>query len=123
MNFTHALRIPLFVAALAAAPVFAAGNQAIEHAEKVLDGAKTTLSQAISTAEGEVGGRALSARLARYHHQDFYDVHVVKGGELTEVRIAIDDGKVVSSHPVEHGHLSKAKPATPEKPDQPGGKS
>jgi hypothetical protein len=123
MKLMNALRIPLFAAALAAAPAFAAGDQAIEHAEKVLDGAKTTLSQAISTAEGEVGGRALSAHLARYHHQDFYDVHVIKAGEITDVRIAIDDGKIVSSHPMEHGHLTKAKPAAPQKPEQPGNKS
>jgi len=123
MNALNALRIPLFVAAVAAAPAFAAGDQAVEHAEKVLDGAKTTLSQAISTAEGEVGGKALSAHLARYHHQDFYDVHVIKAGEVTDVRVAIDDGKIVSSHPMEHGHPSKAKAATPEKPEQPGGKS
>jgi len=123
MNAMNVLRIPLFVAVLAAAPAFAAGTQGIEHAEKVLDGAKTTLSQAIATAEGEVGGKALSAHLARYHHQDFYDVHVIKAGEITDVRVGIDDGKVVSSHPIEQGHLSKAKPATLEKPEQPGGKS
>ena len=122
MNLRNALHIPLLVAVIAAAPAFAAGNEMVEHAEKVLDRAKTTLSQAISAAETEVGGKALSARLARRHHQDFYDVRVLKGGELTEVRVAIDDGKILSTHPLEHGHMAKTKPATPEKPE-PGSRS
>jgi uncharacterized membrane protein YkoI len=123
MKLSNALRIPVLVAAIAAAPAFAAGNDMVQHAEKVLDSAKTTLTQAISAAENQVGGKALSARLARRHHQDFYDVRVLKGDELTEVRVAIDDGKILSTHPLEHGHMAKAKPAAPEKPEQPGNRS
>jgi hypothetical protein len=119
MRLHNALRLPLVLAAIAAAPGFAAGNGNLEHAEKVLEGAKTTLAQAISTAENQVGGKALSARLVRRHQQDLYDVNVVKGNELTEVDIAIEDGKVLSTRPIVHGHMAKAKPAA-EKTEQPG---
>lgn len=119
MRLHNALRVPLVVAAIAAAPSFAAGDGKLEHAEKVLEGAKTTLAQAISTAENQVGGKALSARLVRRHHLDLYDVDVLKGSELTEVDIAIEDGRVLSTRPIEHGHMAKAKPAA-EKTEQPG---
>jgi hypothetical protein len=121
--------IPLVVLAIAAAPVFAASEKMLEHADQVLEGAKTTLSQAISTAEAEVGGKALSARLERRHNKDFYDVHVLKGEQLTDVHVGIDDGKILSSYPMENGHMAKAKPKAavpektmPEKAEQPGSK-
>jgi uncharacterized membrane protein YkoI len=120
MGLHSTLRVEVVVAAIASAPTFAAGDGALEHAEKVLEGAKTTLSQAISTAEKKVGGKALSARLIQPHHQDFYDVNVLKGSKLREVDIAIDDGKVPRTCPIEPGHMAKAKPAA-ERTEQPGG--
>lgn len=116
MKLGNALRIPLVVLAIAAAPVFAASDKMLEHADKVLEGAKTTLSQAISAAETEVGGKALSARLARRHNNDFYDVRVLKGDQLTDVHVAIDDAKILGAYPMEHGHMAaKPKSAMPDK--------
>jgi len=122
MKLSNALRIPLFATVIAAAPTFAASANMLEHTEKVLDGAKTSLSQAISAAETEVGGKALSARLERWHDKDFYDVRVVKEDRLTDVHVGIDDGKILSSRPVEHGHMAKPKAAMPEKAEQSGTK-
>ncbi len=79
MKLSNALRVPLLVLAIAAAPVFAASERMLEHADKVLEGANTTLSQAISTAEAQVGGKALSARLARWHDKDFYGCPCAQG--------------------------------------------
>ena len=121
MKLTNALRITLLTAAIGVMPAFAAHDKMLEHAEQVLTGAKTSLSQAISTAESQVGGRALSARLARHDNRDVYDIHVVKGSELTDVRLSIDDGKVLSTRPIEHHHMAKEK-ATHEKPEQSGSK-
>jgi len=45
-------------------------------------------------------------------------VKLVKEGDLTDVRVAIDDGKVLSTHPMAHDHATKPKPAAPEKPEQ-----
>ena len=115
MKLGNALRIPLVALAIAAAPVFAASERMLEHADKVLEGAKTTLSQAVSAAETEVGGKALSARLEWRHKKDFYDVRVLKGDQLTDVHVGIDDGKILSTHPLEHGHMAKAKAAVPGK--------
>ena len=115
MKLRTAMQVPLLAVALAVAPAFAANSKALEQADKVLEGAKTTLSQAISTAEGEVGGKALSARLARWHDQNYYDVRVIKGDQLTDVHVGIEDGKVISTRPVEHTHMAKAKAAAPEK--------
>jgi len=123
MKFSNALRVPLLAVAIAAAPAFAMSAKALEHADKVLEGAKTTLSQAISTAETEVGGKALSARLARSHDQQFYEVHVVKGDRLTDVHVGIDDGKVLSSRPLGHRHMEKAKSSSPESTGQPASKN
>ena len=116
------LRIPLFALALAAAPAFAASSWSPEHASKVMEGAKTTLSEAVSTAEGQVGGKALSAWLAQRHGQDFYDVRVLKGDTLTEVRVSIDDGTVMSTMPIEQAHMAKAKSTAPAKAEPPGKK-
>jgi len=117
MRLHNALRVPVvLVAGMVMGPCFAAGDGNLEHAAKVLESAKTTLSQAISAAENQIGGKALSARLVRRHHQDMYDVNVIKGNELTEVDVSIDDGKVLGSRPLEHGHVAKSKPAATEQP-------
>ena len=121
MELTTALRIAVLGAAVGATPAFAAHDKTLEHEQQVLEGAKTSLSQAISTAESDAGGKAVSARLARYHTQDVYDVHVLKGSELVDVRIAVDDGKVLSTRPMEHGHMAKTK-ATHEKTEPSGSK-
>ena len=119
MKLRTAMQVPLLAVALAVAPAFAANSKALEQADKVLENAKTTLSQAISTAETEVGGKALSARLARWHNQDYYDVRVIKGDQLTNVHIGIEDGKVISTRPAEHPHMAKAKASAPEKTTAP----
>ncbi|HTT37231.1 MAG TPA: PepSY domain-containing protein [Burkholderiales bacterium] len=123
MKLSSAFRMSVLAFAIAAAPAFAMSAKALEHADKVLEGAKTTLSQAISTAETEVGGKALSARLARSHKQDFYEVHVVKGDQLTDVHVAIDDGKVLSSRPLGHRHMEKGKGANAQSAEQPATKN
>jgi hypothetical protein len=116
MKLSNALRIPLVVLAIAAAPVFAASEKMLEHADKVLTDAKTTLSQAISAAETDTGGKALSARLARSHNNDYYDVRVLKGDQLTDVHVSIDEGKILGTYPMDHGHMAaKPKSAMPEK--------
>ena len=53
------------------------------------------MTQAILTAEGKVGGKTLSARLARRHSEDFYDVRVLKGDKLTDVHVSLADGKIL----------------------------
>jgi hypothetical protein len=117
MRATKALRFTVIAAAIAAAPAFAKDSM-LERADKVLEGATTPMTQAIATAESQVGGKALSARLAHQHGKDFYDVRVVKGDQLTEVRIAIDDAKVMSTRQIQPHHMATTKPASPQKAEQ-----
>jgi hypothetical protein len=125
MEVTMKLHVPfaltLVGAAFATGSAFAA-NGMLEHAQKALDGASTSISQAISTAEGKVGGKALSARLARRHGEDFYDVRVLKDDKLTDVRVGLADGKILEERPVEPHHAAHMK-SLPAKSEQPAGKS
>jgi len=122
MKLGSTLSISLVAAAIAAAPVFAASKKMLQDEDKVLESAKTTLSEAISTAETQVKGKALSARLERWHGQNFYDVRVVNGDQLTDVHVGIDDGKVLSSWSIERARIRKTKyrAAIPENMQQPG---
>lgn len=121
MKLTAPLIITLAGAALAASPAFAA-DTTLEHAQKVLDSAATPMSQAITTAEAKVGGKALSVRLAQRHGEDFYDVYVLKDEKITDVHVSVADGKVTEARPLERHHAADSKPA-PAKPEQPANKS
>ena len=121
MKLPVPLAITLAAAALAASPAFAA-DKLLEQAQKVLDSAATSMSQAITTAEAKVGGRTLSARLARRHGEDFYDIHVLKDDQITDVHVSIADGKVIEEKPLVRHHAADSKPM-PTKTGQPANKS
>ena len=121
MNLRVPLALTLVSAALAAGSAFAA-NDMLKHAQKVLDGASTSISQAIATAEVKVGGKTLSARLAQRHGEDFYDVRVLKDDKLTDVRISVADGTILEERAVEPHHAAHMK-SSPAKSEQPASKS
>ena len=115
------LALALVGSAFATGSGFAA-NDMLEHAQKALDGASTSLTQAISTAEGKVGGKTLSARLAHWHGEDFYDVHVLKDDKLTDVHVSLADGKILEERQVEPHHATHMK-SPPAKDEHPASKS
>lgn len=121
MKLPAPLAITLATAALAASPAFAA-DKMLEHAQKVLDSAAIPMSQAITTAETKVGGKALSARLAQRHGEDYYNVHVLRDDKITDVHVGVADGKVLEEKPLERHHAANSK-AEPTKTDQPAGRS
>ncbi len=47
---------------------------------------------------------------------------MLKGEQLTDVHVGVDDGKILSTHPMGRGHMAKPKAAVPEKAEQPGSK-
>ena len=100
-------------------PAFAAENT-MEQAQKVLDSATTTMSQAVTAAEGKVGGKALSARLERSHGQDFYDVHVLKDQKLTDVHVSTMDSKILEEKPMKSHHAASSKSTPPASEQSPG---
>jgi uncharacterized membrane protein YkoI len=58
--------------------------------------AKTSLSQAIKSAEKKFGGRAIGASLAENSGQPSYDVTLVNNGETQRARVNADTRAVVS---------------------------
>jgi len=121
MKLPAKFAITLIAATLAASPAFAA-DKTLEHAQKVLDSAATSMSQAITTAEAKVGGKALSARLAQRQGEDFYDVHVLKEDKITDVHVSVADGRITEERPLERHHAANGK-SMPTKGEQPGGRS
>ena len=57
-----------------------------------------------------------SARLARSHGKDFYEVRVLKEDKMTDVRVSIADGKVLGQKTVESHSAAKRMPPKPEHP-------
>jgi uncharacterized membrane protein YkoI len=95
------------VAALAAAPAFAANPAQPDVQAQSTKVAKTTLSEAISIAETQVGGTAVSARLEHERGKAMYDVYVLKENKISSVHVSAVDGKVLSTHEVTAHHNGK----------------
>ena len=58
-----------------------------------LQGAAMPLSQAVATAEGKLGGKAVKVEVEHEHHAIQYDVFVRKAGKTDHVKIAAADGE------------------------------
>jgi uncharacterized membrane protein YkoI len=58
--------------------------------------AKTSLSQAIKSAEDKFGGKAIDAGLAENNGPPSYDVLVVHNGRLQQARVNVDTGAVAA---------------------------
>ena len=69
----------------------------IENDELAISGAKLTLTQAVSAAERHVGGKASRAEYERHKGQWVFDVEVVKGSKVMDVRVDPTSGKVIAA--------------------------
>jgi uncharacterized membrane protein YkoI len=58
--------------------------------------AKVGLADAVAAAEQLVGGTASKAEYESFHGQKFFDVEVVKGQDVSDVKVGAEDGKVIS---------------------------
>lgn len=58
--------------------------------------AKIGLAEAVATAEQHVGGTASKAEYESFHGQRVFDVEVVKGQTVSDVKVGANDGKVIS---------------------------
>lgn len=65
---------------------------------RLLGEAKITLGQAIDAAEKHQGGKAVEAGLDKDNSQLSYEVDVVKGNQVYDVKVDAISGKVISSH-------------------------
>lgn len=92
-------RIAALAAVLAAAAVgsaFAAGAGGGNDALAV-SSAGIGLGQAVATAERQVGGKASKAEYEHHKGQGVYDVEVVNGKSVTDVKVDAADGRVIEA--------------------------
>ena len=76
-----------------------AGNDALEFQKP-----KVSLTQAVNAAEKFTRGRAVRAELERHDGQPVYDVEVVDGRKVLDVRVDKESGKVLAVTPDKADH-------------------
>lgn len=69
-----------------------AGNDAL-----AVSGAKISLTQAVAAAEQHVGGQASQAEYERENGQWVFDVEVIKGQSVMDVKVDPTSGQVIAS--------------------------
>ena len=82
--------------AVAASAAYAARNVA-ENDAAVIANAKISITQAISVAEQHVGGKAARADYENTRQGRVYDVEVVNGTKVFDVRVDAEKATVLSS--------------------------
>lgn len=91
-----------YLAALAAVSTAAVIGSAFaakstENDALAISSAKIDLSQAVTAAEQHVGGKASRAEYERHNGQWVFDVEVVKGTEVMDVKVNAGNGKVIEA--------------------------
>lgn len=87
----------IYLAALAAACITAIGTaSAMENDALAIGSAKIGLAQAVGAAELHTGGKASRAEFEKHKGQWVFDVEVVNGGKVMDVKVDPSTGKVVA---------------------------
>ena len=100
-------KLSLLAVTIAAAGSMAyAATGAMENDALAIATAKTSLIQAVTTAEQHAGGKATHAEYENSKQGWVYDVEVVNGAKVFDVRVDADKGTVISSaeDKAEHEH-------------------
>ena len=91
-------KLSLLAAAIAAAGTVAyAAQGGVENDAMAITKAKIPLAQAVTTAEQHANGKAARAEYENSKQGWVYDVEVVNGAKVFDVRIDADKGTVISS--------------------------
>ncbi len=91
-------KFSLLAVTLAAAGSMAyAATGAMENDALAIAQAKISLTQAVTTAEQHAGGKATHAEYENSKQGWVYDVEVVNGAKVFDVRVDADKGTVISS--------------------------
>lgn len=89
----------VFAAATAFGSVAIAQSQPYsgDDAEEVaaVSEAKVGLAEAVSAAERETSGKAIEAQIEVEGTQAFYEIDVFSEGDIKEVRVSAEDGKIL----------------------------
>jgi uncharacterized membrane protein YkoI len=98
-------RLYLTLAALSVATVGSAyATNFIENDALAIANAKISMIQAVTAAEHHVGGRAARAEYERHDGQWVFDVEVVKGRRVLDVKVDPASGAVLASNVDESDH-------------------
>ncbi len=91
----------IFLATLAALSVTTISSvyaaKSIENDALAIESAKISLTQAITTAEQHVNGKAARAEFEKHKGQWLFDVEVVNGKKVMDVKVDSMNGKVISA--------------------------
>lgn len=91
-------KLSLLAVTIAAAGSMAyAATGAMQNDALAIATAKTSLIQAVTTAEQHAGGKATHAEYENSKQGWVYDVEVVNGAKVFDVRVDADKGTVISS--------------------------
>ncbi|QIK38703.1 PepSY domain-containing protein [Caldichromatium japonicum] len=89
----------IYLTALAALSATAIGSayaaKAMENDALAIEAAKIGLTQAVTAAEQHVGGKASRAELEKHKGQWVFDVEVVTGKKVMDVKVDPANGKVI----------------------------
>lgn len=94
---SKATKIVIMAVALASAGVVAIAANTMENDAAALGSAKISLSQAIANAEQHTGGKASRAEFEHTRAGWAYDVEVVNGAKVVDVRVDSATGTVISA--------------------------
>ncbi len=103
----RATKLSLLVVAIATATATAGAYAAKASAEQdvaTIAQAKTSLIQAVNIAELHANGKATHAEYEQSKQGWIYDVEVVSGAKVFDVRVDADKGTVISSAEDKGGH-------------------
>lgn len=87
----------LAITIAAAGTVVFAAQSRMENDAMAITKAKTSLAQAVTTAEQHANGKATRAEYENSKQGWLYDVEVVSGAKVFDVRVDADKGTVISS--------------------------
>lgn len=91
------LAIAVVAAVGAAGTVAFAANGGMENDAMAISKAKISLTQAVSVAEQHANGKASQAEFENSKQGWVYDVEVVSGAKVFDVKVDADKGTVISS--------------------------
>lgn len=90
-------KLSLLVLALAAVGSAAYAAQTVEDDAMAIAKAKIPLAQAVTVAEQHANGKAARAEYEKSRQGWVYDVEVVSGAKVFDVKVDADKGTVISS--------------------------
>lgn len=103
MKRSHQLIALIGLSTLAIGSAFAADSKE-ENETMAIANAKISLSQAITAAEQHVGGTASKAEFGSENGQNLFEVEVIKGNTVTDVKVDPSNGTVISAKNDQEDH-------------------